>query len=215
MEMADPVIAACPGCTRKLKLDAKFSGRRVKCPRCGEPVSVPVLPSQGVDDAFEDETFADERFAAEEPRRSRSRSRRSEATEELEEERPRRRSRARGRQRDDPDDFEEVDESYDEYDEYEEERPRRNRSRRSSSGRAKRSSSSRSKRGASSRNRRSRESAATSGGVFNKGTLGGLAMMVIATVWFFVALQGGVIFFYPPVMFVLGLGSVISGLVNR
>ena len=36
-------------------------------------------------------------------------------------------------------------------------------------------------------------------------------MMVIAVVWFVLALSLGWIFFYPPVMFVLGLVAVVKG----
>ena len=39
-------------------------------------------------------------------------------------------------------------------------------------------------------------------------------MILGAVVWFGVGLAGGVIFFYPPVLFVLGLVAVVKGLVN-
>jgi hypothetical protein len=39
----------------------------------------------------------------------------------------------------------------------------------------------------------------------------GVLMMVIAVVWFVLALSLGWIFFYPPVMFVLGLVAVVKG----
>lgn len=54
-----------------------------------------------------------------------------------------------------------------------------------------------------------------SGGAGGAGVLGGLAMMVIAVLWFVGGLAGGIIFFYPPVLFVLGLAAFIGGLVNR
>ena len=57
---------------------------------------------------------------------------------------------------------------------------------------------------------RSRESGDTPSTV-----IGGIVAMVIAVVWFVAGLAGGVIFFYPPVMFVLGLVSVFSALFNR
>ena len=37
-------------------------------------------------------------------------------------------------------------------------------------------------------------------------------MMVGAAVWFFVGLAAGIIFFYPPVLFVLGIISFFKGL---
>ena len=57
----------------------------------------------------------------------------------------------------------------------------------------------------------------TGGGGFggvNAGVGGGLAMMGIAVVWFFVALAAGWIFFYPPILFVIGVIAVVKGLAN-
>lgn len=45
--------------------------------------------------------------------------------------------------------------------------------------------------------------------------LSGIVMMVVAVVWFVGALMAGWIFFYPPVLFVLGLISVIKGVLGR
>ncbi|WP_425614186.1 hypothetical protein NA78x_004047 [Anatilimnocola sp. NA78] len=42
--------------------------------------------------------------------------------------------------------------------------------------------------------------------------LGGMAAMAIALVWFFGGLALGVIFIYPPIMFVIGFCSMIGGL---
>ena len=39
----------------------------------------------------------------------------------------------------------------------------------------------------------------------------GLLMMVGAAVWFFVGLEAGIIFFYPPILFVIGLGTMFQG----
>lgn len=44
---------------------------------------------------------------------------------------------------------------------------------------------------------------------------GGIGMMVLAVVWFFVALIFfDTIFFYPPILFIIGLVAFIKGLVN-
>ncbi|MGV3484665.1 MAG: hypothetical protein ACO1RT_09635 [Planctomycetaceae bacterium] len=49
-----------------------------------------------------------------------------------------------------------------------------------------------------------------------KGTLvTGILMMVGAVVWFVVGYAGGVIFFYPPVLFVLGLIAVVKALLGK
>jgi phage FluMu protein Com len=47
---------------------------------------------------------------------------------------------------------------------------------------------------------------------WDKGMLGGLAMMGIAVLWFFVGLACGVIFYYPPILFVIGLVGFFRGL---
>jgi len=46
------------------------------------------------------------------------------------------------------------------------------------------------------------------------GVLGGLAMIVIAVVWFVVGYQAGYIYFYPPILFVIGLVGLIKGLID-
>ena len=46
----------------------------------------------------------------------------------------------------------------------------------------------------------------------NKGTLSGIAMMVGAVIWFFVGLAAGVIFFYPPILFIFGFVGFVKGL---
>ena len=43
------------------------------------------------------------------------------------------------------------------------------------------------------------------------GGLAGLGMMIGAAVWFVVGLMGGVIFFYPPVLFILGFFTFLKG----
>lgn len=44
------------------------------------------------------------------------------------------------------------------------------------------------------------------------GVLGGVVMMVIAAVWFFAGLAADRIFFYPPVLFVIGVYALIKGI---
>jgi hypothetical protein len=46
------------------------------------------------------------------------------------------------------------------------------------------------------------------------GMLGGLLMMGIAVVWFVVGLAFNYIFFYPPILFIIGLIGLIRGLIN-
>ncbi|XZE19282.1 hypothetical protein SH449x_004599 [Pirellulaceae bacterium SH449] len=49
---------------------------------------------------------------------------------------------------------------------------------------------------------------------FDGTVIGGIVTMVVALVWFFGGLAAGYIFFYPPIMFILGLIAVIKGLLD-
>lgn len=46
------------------------------------------------------------------------------------------------------------------------------------------------------------------------GVVGGLAMMLIAVVWFVAGLYADYIFYYPPILFLIGLVGFIQGLVT-
>lgn len=48
-----------------------------------------------------------------------------------------------------------------------------------------------------------------------KGIVGGLVMILIAVVWFFVGLACGYIFFYPPILFVIGIYAFLKGIFTR
>ncbi len=61
--------------------------------------------------------------------------------------------------------------------------------------------------------------ASRGGGVFgpesygmSKGVIGGLIMMLIAIVWFVGGLACDIIFFYPPILFIIGLVAFVKGL---
>lgn len=47
-----------------------------------------------------------------------------------------------------------------------------------------------------------------------KGVLGGIGMMVIAVVWFGLGYMAGIIFFYPPILFLFGLFALFKGLLT-
>jgi hypothetical protein len=51
-------------------------------------------------------------------------------------------------------------------------------------------------------------------GVVNGGVIGGLAAMAVAVVWFVVGLKNDLIFYYPPILFLLGMVAVVKGLVG-
>ena len=46
----------------------------------------------------------------------------------------------------------------------------------------------------------------------SKAIWAGVGMMVGAVVWFVVGWMAGRIFFYPPILFVLGIASLVKGL---
>jgi len=52
-------------------------------------------------------------------------------------------------------------------------------------------------------------------GNVNAGMFGGLLMMLIAVVWFVVGLAAGIIFFYPPILLVIGLVAFVKGMMGR
>jgi hypothetical protein len=47
-----------------------------------------------------------------------------------------------------------------------------------------------------------------------KGALGGIVMMVIAVVWFVAGFAVGYIFFYPPILFLIGLYAFLKGIMT-
>lgn len=47
-----------------------------------------------------------------------------------------------------------------------------------------------------------------------KGVLGGILMMGGAVVWFVVGYQAGYIFYYPPILFVIGVVALVKGLIQ-
>jgi hypothetical protein len=52
-------------------------------------------------------------------------------------------------------------------------------------------------------------------GSFSSGVVGGLLMIIIAVVWFSLGFAAGRIFFYPPILFFIGLASIFKGISGR
>lgn len=48
--------------------------------------------------------------------------------------------------------------------------------------------------------------------IVNGGVLSGIGMMAGAAIWFFAGLAAGYIFFYPPILFLIGFGTFLKGL---
>jgi hypothetical protein len=47
-----------------------------------------------------------------------------------------------------------------------------------------------------------------------KGILGGIIMIAIAVIWFVVGLAAGYIYFYPPVLFIIGVVALVKGVIK-
>ena len=47
-----------------------------------------------------------------------------------------------------------------------------------------------------------------------KGVLGGVVMILIAVVWFVGGLAADIIFYYPPILFIIGLVALIKGIME-
>jgi hypothetical protein len=48
-----------------------------------------------------------------------------------------------------------------------------------------------------------------------KGMLGGIIMIAIAVVWFFGGLAAGYVFYYPPILFAIGVYALIKGALDK
>ncbi len=181
-----PIPVTC-ACGKSLRLKDDLAGKRVRCPGCGGAITVPAPEDEieGVLPAEDEPRVRTRRDEDGRPRRLRS--------EPDEDDRPRRRTR-------DEDEGEDEDEGRrrsargradDDEDEQEEPRPKKKK-RRGSGG----------------------------GGGGGSGTAaasigGGILMILGAIVWFVVGLMNNYIFFYPPVLLVLGMITLVKGLMDR
>lgn len=68
---------------------------------------------------------------------------------------------------------------------------------------------------ASAREATSRGFFGTETSILNGGTVGGLVAMLVAVLWFSGGLAAGIIFYYPPILFIVGLVAVGKGIFNR
>lgn len=49
----------------------------------------------------------------------------------------------------------------------------------------------------------------------SRGVVGGLILIGVAVVWFVIGWQNGYIFFYPPILALIGVGAIVSDLLTR
>ena len=198
--MSDRITIQCGECTGKLSVPSTAAGKKVKCPKC---LSIIPIPAVTVQDAPEKAA----------PRRANT----VPAPRTPAAERPQSTPAARPRKarRTEPQDNNWTEEtsdessgsdnwdSYDSYNDAPAAMPPKKKARASSS------------RDSSPRGNafEAPPSQPRSGSGVNWGAMGtGILMMVGAVVWFVVGLMGDRIFFYPPVLFVLGIISFFKGL---
>jgi len=194
--MADSQDLVCTGCQKTLRIPAKFWGKKVRCPGCRQVLSVPA----GVTSA-----------APATPRKASL---------------PK---AAAGVQRSSPsvarvpppppvdalDDVDFIDDADDPYaedpygdlpDQYEFDLPPRPKARPKPKKRKKKPKASKTESsGGSFRMER---------GMLGAGVLGGMGLMALAVIWFVAGLAGGIIFYYPPVLFIIGFVAMIKGFVG-
>ncbi len=217
-----PITVNCK-CGKSMQVRDEWAGRMGKCPACKQPVQV---PNPEVNDE-EEEIIAAEVLDDDRPSRGSSKSaskaiRRRQVEDddidevmevepvEDDEEPPPRKSRSRPKLERDDDDRPPP-RRYAEDDEDEDRPPPRRY--------ADDEDDDRPPRGKNGRRIVNKTEAEKQGGGFGStdaGIWGGLLMMILALVWFFGALiYADRIYFYPPVLFVLGLIAFIKGLMNR
>jgi hypothetical protein len=207
-----PITWNC-SCGKTLRVADNLAGRRVKCPVCESAVSVPQA-----NPAFEVIEDVDSMPPPPPPSKPSTTRVRAEVTADDE---PRKRRRVDD---DDDDDRPRNKKRTDDEDEDEDERPRKKRrsddededderpkgKKRRDDDEKPRKKKKQFKKGKTVNNNFRMEH-----GILNAGVLGGLAAMVGAVIWFVAGLLNDIIFFYPPVLFVLGLIAMIRGVMNR
>lgn len=63
--------------------------------------------------------------------------------------------------------------------------------------------------------KKSRSERAGFGIAVHPSIIAGVLMMIGAAVWFFLGLAAGIIYFYPPILFLFGIGAVIRGFTGQ
>jgi hypothetical protein len=184
-----PIPLTCP-CGRALRIKDELAGRKVRCPACKDVLSVPE-PGEDEDEEIPEVLPAE-----------------TEEDDEAPPARPTRRDAVRPSRRR-PNDDEDAETGIQaeprrgappalpRCPDDEDEEPRRPRRRR--------------------RPRRAPRPAFGQGGfgTSEAGIAGGAVMMLIAVVWFFGGLAVGIIFIYPPILFILGIAAMVRGFTSR
>ena len=224
VEMSDRVAAECPSCGKVFAVAASFAGKKIRCPQCqgviqiaGSAPSPPVARSSSSASSGSLGTTAAPRSesrvarpvksydppvarparpatshpaaAKPESQRSRSAPTKKKRSKNYDEEQP----WGNLDSYDDPADDPYADNSY---------------------GSPSAMPPRRKKGGSTQKYKAETTPANSSGGRTDGGVIVGILMMVGAAVWFFGGLAFGYIFYYPPILFVLGLITTIKGALN-
>jgi hypothetical protein len=180
-------------CGKSLQVKDEYGGKRVRCPACSDAITVPQPEPQF--EVVEDEPVAP-------PARVRAAPVRAKAMPTSRDDDDEDRDRKRRRD-DDEDDDDRPRSKRGQYDVQDEEEPPRK----------KRSFKPKKKKRAK-KEETQQSNYALEKGILNGGVAGGALAMVIAIIWFVVGLMNDWIFFYPPILFILGLIAFIKGLMG-
>jgi hypothetical protein len=204
--MSIPLRCACG---RSLRIKDDLAGCKVKCPECSAVLVVP-RPRPSSDE--EDIGLIPPEDSSEELRAKPKRPRPD--PEEMVQTAPRPSRRPAPVEEDEDDDERSTRESVRRKEEREEEREKRRRKADREQRRLVRRHHDETRRDAVRHGDPGRPSRGWLGGI-NAGIGGGLFMLFIALVWFVGGLAVGVIFFYPPILAVIGIAAIIKGLADR
>jgi hypothetical protein len=199
-----PITFNC-ACGTTLRVGDGLAGKQARCPKCQSAVTI---PAADVDPGFE---VVDDppppRQAT--PALAKAASKTSPPADDRDDDRP---SRRRTRDDEEDDDRPSRRRPRDEEDDEDEGVVRRRRRRAQDDDDDDDDRSRRRRRG----KKREEHSGfwGTEKGIINGGVGVGLLTMLIAVIWLVVGLMAGWLFYYPPVLFVVGLIALIKGLVN-
>ena len=211
--MSDKIVIPCSECGSNMAVPNSAAGKKVRCPKCKAVVSIPGGSSHASNDAASDISVAEPQ-----PRRARRISEPAAASPPAQlsqpaEPKPRRKKEKAAPADDDwlEDDTSSYGSGGDEWDSYGNPAqtpqglpPRGKRKNTGGSVPALRGTG----------NEAPAAYKRPSGSGTNGSVVTGILMMVGAAVWFFGGLAVGVIFFYPPVLFVLGFIALVKGIMS-
>ncbi|MEO1994471.1 MAG: hypothetical protein ABGZ17_04270 [Planctomycetaceae bacterium] len=220
--MPEVIAISCGQCGRDLKVVAKFAGKRIKCPTCGQPISVPggppALPSRRKPETVQSRPS---KSIGDWDKKQTSPSAASGTPAPTTPPAPRKRKRPVPQKEmlDEVEFLDDAEDAYEDYgdtdfdddfgdDDFGDDRPRTSNRR---TGRQSRDGRSSSRRG---RNKKGRQKQDTGFGGTNAGVLGGILMIVVAVVWFVGGLAAGIIFKYPPILLIIGIVAIIRGVMS-